>query len=877
MPTSPSLSSELRELSAKELARIKEQFAATGDGKAALLGRTALIESIIERLWKQYVFAESGGPADFAVVALGGFARLCLFPFSYFDVLFLHAGNGTEEKSKEPIRKFSQDLWDLGLKLSPATRTLAECGKFEAANSEFAISLLDCRYLAGDHRVFARLHDDVIPKLLARESDQIVKRLGELTRTRHGKFGSTVFHLEPNVKDGPGGLRDYNVVCWLSLLAAIERYHVWPSDDAVLPASIQGSFEAALNALMSIPCFLHFQHNRDDNTLTWESQDAAAAQKIGVAHSPRTLRAASDHGTGALSTAEWMRLYFSHARTVHHVCVQMLEEIPAARLSLHHQFQQLRSRLSNAEFLVEDGMLLLRQPAALDDPELILRAFRFMARHGLRLSSSTEAQMERAFPALEAVPPKGTELWHLLQEILVAPHAADALRALHALRLLTLLFPEFAGIDALVVRDYSHRFTVDEHTFVAIDNLHALRQSQSKWDQRYAELLEELEQPDLLYLALLLHDVGKGAKSDDHVRASVRIAETALERLDLDAPDCETVSFLIDRHLEMSAAMRRDIFDPETVRAFAEKVETPERLKMLCLLTYADIKAVNPEALTPWKAENIWQLYIATANYLNRSLDERLHVDAHDEVMAHLGTLALKVGKRLDDFLEGLPRRYLLTHPAAEVLAHLEMTTQLAKDPVQISLRRGRHWYELTLVTRDRPSLFATMAGVLAAWGMNIVKAAAFSNQSGVVVDTFYFTDRFRTLELNLPEWERFQTSIHDVLTGKADLERMLRDRLRSEKRRAPKVKVETRGKTDDACSAHSTLIEIIAQDQPGLLHRISSTFSREKCNIEIALIETEGETAIDVFYLTSAGAKLTAEHQVRLQEALLAEFSKAE
>jgi [protein-PII] uridylyltransferase len=665
------------------------------------------------------------------------------------------------------------------------------------------------------------------------------------------------------VKDGPGGLRDYNLASWLELITHLENHGAWPDEKSAPPASIRRPFEPALEFLMSVRCFLHFRHSRDDNTLTWEAQDEAATFHIGVA------------GTASLDASEWMRTYFGHARAIHRVCTRLLEEIPENRPSLYRQFQHLRSRLSNPEFSVVDGLIFLQETGTPGNPEMILRAFRFMARHGLRLSSAFERQVEEALPAIAADPPDGIELWHYLQEILLAPHAGDALREMHALRFLTLVMPEIAGIDALVVRDYLHRFTVDEHTFLAIQNLHQLRQSRSKWDQRYAELLEELEQPDLLYLALLLHDTGKGLKTDNHVQASVEIAEKCLERLELDSPDRETIIFLIERHLEMSAFLRRDIFDPETVHQFAERVETPERLKMLCLLTYADIKAVSPEALTPWKAENIWQLYIGVANHFLRNVDERFHADADDEVMAHLRTLAPAAGKKIENFLEGLPRRYLRTHAASDIVGHLGMASHLGEDPVQLALSRGRHWYELTLVTPDRPFLFATLAGVLAAWGMNIVKAAAFSNQAGIVVDTFYFTDRFRTLELNIPEWERFKSSIHDVLTGKADLQKMLRDRARSQKNAPPKVKVETRVQVDDNCSAQSTLVEVIAQDQPGFLHRVSSVFSRENCNIEIAIVETEGQTAIDVFYLTARKVKLTPEHQTSVREALLRELEQ--
>jgi [protein-PII] uridylyltransferase len=862
MPAKLPLAAELRELYTKEFVRLQQDFFTSGDGHAAVRGRTELVESIARRLWNEFISPHQDGPPDFALIALGGFGRATLFPYSDVDLLFLHAADAADEKLKSSTRTFSQELWDLRLKLSPATRDLAECDRFDPDNVEFTISLLDCRYLAGDRALFTRLHDTIVRRLVLRYAPLIIRHLAELTRSRHAKFGRTVFHLEPNVKDGPGGLRDYNVACWLALISAMESLRAWPAEKTPLPASAREPLNAALEFLLAVRCFLHFRHGRDDNSLAWDAQEEAATRKIGVSQSVEP------------TPSDWMRIYFGHARNINRICAQLLEELPTARPSLYRQFQSIRSRLSNDEFSVVGNLVFFRQPDVISDFYLFLRSFRFMARHGLIFSSTTESQISRALPSLSSELPKGAELWHLLQDILIAPHAADALRSMHALRLLTLFLPELQSIDALVVRDYSHRFTVDEHTFVAIENLHALRQSQSKWDQRYAELLEELEQPDLLYLALLLHDTGKGAKTDHHVGASVLIAADALARLDLDPPDRETVLFLIGSHLDMSAALRRDIFDPQTVRSFAEKVGTPERLKMLSLLTYADIKAVNPEALTPWKAENIWQLYIATSNYLDRTLDDRLAADTHDEVMEHLRTLAPAAGKRLQSFLEGLPRRYLLTHPAGEVLGHLEMAGRLDENPVQLGLRRGRHWFELTLITADRPNLFATMAGVLAAWGMNIVKAAAFSNQAGTVVDTFYFTDRFRTLELNLPEWERFKANIHDVLLGRVDLSKMLRDRLRSDKHRPTKIRVDTRIEFDDACSAHSTLVEVIAQDQPGLLHRISSQFSRQHCNIEIALIETEGQTAIDVFYLTAGRAKLTPQHQSLLRATLLADLA---
>ena len=422
-----------------------------------------------------------------------------------------------------------------------------------------------------------------------------MQRLAEVTSTRHLRFGDTIFHLEPNLKDGPGGLRDTHVTQWLSTIAALDPGRRWPESlspqhnaDAELPN--------AMEFLSASRCYLHYRSKRDENVISWEAQDEMAARGIATHDGP-------------LSSAEWMRLYFRHARAIYRNTTQLLEQVPRDRSSLYRSFQRWRSRVSNEDFSVVDGRVYLQQSAGARDPLVALRLFTFIARHGVALSLETERRLKNAHRALADAMPQDARLWEHLRELLALPHAAEALRVMHSLSLLTRAIPEFETIDSLVLRDLYHRYTVDEHSLLAIEILHRLKDNDVEWLQPFGELLTELERPELLFLALLLHDTGKGLAGTDHVHNSLQLAAAAVERMGLGTEDAQTVCFLIATHLEMSSTMRRrDIYDPETVRDLAGKMGTPERLKMLTLLTLADIKSVNPEALTPWKAENLWRL-----------------------------------------------------------------------------------------------------------------------------------------------------------------------------------------------------------------------------------------------------------------------------
>ena len=859
MQESPTPLSVLGPQAEAERQKIRHSFESGTSARETLYALCQLADQHVCQIFDEVLRVQSREPAGLCLIALGGYGRRMLFPYSDLDILFLFGSDKTEQEFRPLISEFSRTLWDLGFRVSSAGRTLEECKRIEEDNAEFHLALLDRRFLAGDSTLFEKLDEKVLPGSEKQARPFLLAQLHKLTRDRLTRYGNTIFHLEPNVKDSPGGMRDYQATIWLRQLAEEKK------GIRNITAAEEEMCSSAVDFLSATRCFLHYNNGRNDNTLTYELQEAAAGHALGI-------------GDGVARTpSDWMRQYFRHARTLNRQLWRYLEQKAPVPLTLRQRLMNA-ARASKIEagdgkyFQVRDGMLEVVDLSALSDRAITYSLFAECARTGTPLSREAERSIGYVLIHPE-LPPKNTEMpWENLREILGSDYPGLALRPMQRLGLLMEVLPEFALIDSLVVRDFYHRYTVDEHTLRTIEHLQELADPPDERGAHFAQLWKTAERRDLLILALLLHDVGKGMPVENHVTGSLAALDSAAKRLKLSPEEKSEIHALIEHHLDMSATVqRRDIFDPATVAGFAESVTNQERLQRLCLLTYADIHAVNPEALTPWKAEMLWQLFVATSNYFSRTLDsDRLH--AHDEVSL-LGRIKAFAGgastQEIERFLEGFPRRYLAVHSPEEIAAHFGQYRKLSEEPVQTQVAATRHGFALTVLTPDRPALFSTISGVLAGWGMNINKAEAFANAAGIILDTFHFTDLHRTLELNPGEIARFRKSLEDVLNGKATLETLLKGRVSASRGRVPKVTVETRINFDDSSSAHCTLLEVVTQDHPGLLYDMGSALARLGCNIEVALIDTEGHKAIDVFYLTAQGKKLTAHKQELLREVL--------
>jgi [protein-PII] uridylyltransferase len=860
--------SVLGPLAEDERQRIRQQFEAGGSAQDTLRALCELADRTAQQIFGEVLRVNNAEPQGLSLVALGGYGRRLLFPYSDLDILFLFGNEKAEAEFRPLIADFSRTLWDLGFRVSSAGRTLEECKRIEEDNAEFHLALLDRRFLAGDEELFDRLTKKILAGPEKQARPFMLAELTKLTKERHARYGNTIYHLEPNVKDAPGGLRDYQAAAWLRQIANGQK-DGWKNS-----AGEEELAAYAVDFLSAIRCFLHYSNGRNDNTLTYELQTAAAERSLGVAHG-----AARD---AKRSPEEWMRLYFRQARILNRLLLRYIEQKPAAQPTFRERFfsaaRSARAEIGKGKpFAVRDGLLEVVDEPALSDRAVTFALFAEAARTGIPLSREAERAIFYILKHPE-LPQKNTQVnWSMLREILAADYPSMALRPMQRLSLLMEVLPEFKAIDSLVVRDFYHRYTVDEHSLRTIEHLQELAEPPDERAAHFRQLWKTVDRRDLLILALLLHDVGKGMPVENHITGSLEALDSAAARLRLSAYEIGEIHFLIEHHLAMSeTTQRRDIFDPGTVSAFADTVTTQERLQRLCLMTYADIHAVNPEALTPWKAEMLWQLFVATSNHFSRTLDrDRLHASDEVPLLEQVSSQAGGAKKaEVERFLEGFPRRYSAVHSAPEIAAHFQLYQKLGTEPVQTELKARHHSFSLTLLTADRPALFATISGVLAGWGMNIVKADAFANAAGVVLDTFQFVDLHHTLELNPSEIARFQKSLADIVNGKAPLEPLLKGRESASKAKPPKVAVETRIGYDDTSSAHSTLLEIMVQDRPGLLYDVGSALARLGCNIDVALIDTEGQKAIDVFYLTERGKKLSQQKQELLREVLQSTLS---
>src|SRR6201987_6173205 len=868
--------------------RLRLKHSSGAGGLEIVRDRAALLDVILRHLFDGALegssFAERTPPV--ALLAIGGFGRGELSPYSDVDILFLHDSLRLGAEVTEIVEQVLYMLWDVGFKVGHSTRSINDA--IHLANSDVLTktSLLESRFLAGDHRLHSKFRRDFFERCVREQVKSYLKWRLENQDERHRKYGGSVFMQEPNVKNGCGGLRDYHNLQWIcffrdgvmSTAKLVERKYISESDCR--------SIDRAYDFLLRVRTELHYLSKRASNVLTLFLQGQIASK---LSYPQKNVLRRSE---------TFMRDYYQHARTIYLTTKRVTEQflLPAITEKEEKQvFGFLANRKLKTErfdgFYSHERLIYFENREIFhEDPFRLMRVFLYAQQREMELSPDLQQLIRRRMRLVNRTFQYARAARETFQAILSRKgQVGRVLRMMHEVDFLGRYLPEFGDLTCLVQHEFFHRYTADEHTLVCIEKLDSLIDTEDPKLAQYKTLFRNVEDPYVLYLALLLHDTGKASAARHHAEASALSAQKVAARLQLSAERRRKLILLVDHHMTLSEiAQRRNLEDPATIADFAETVRSPENLDALMLLTLADGQGTGGQNWSDWKETLVWHLYHATSSYLN---DERKYfAERRIEREDLQEAVAKKMAKDFDEEIEvhfhSMPDRYFQSHQINEIIGHLRLFRAFLEsrfsDPAP-ALSAVVKWHskpdqghsECWICTWDRAALMAKIAGSFAAGTINILSADAYTRVDTLMLGVF----RVCKTSFRPVTDERDQKLVESVL--QTSLEKIDYDfgplLERARKRTAFHLPLgmdfPTKLVISNQIHPNYTVIDLQTADRLGLLYDVLFRLSRAGVNIALSRVATEKGAAFDSFYVTDLdGRKITDERFLHsLQDSLLA------
>jgi len=827
-------------------------------------------------------------PKRVTLAAVGSYGRGAVAFRSDADVrLIVEPGVRSHDAAAEFVECLLYPLWDVGLSVGHQVMDGPEAVELAQSDLATATSLLDLRLLAGDEGLLRELSERAWSGIFSEgELGRFIERLEEEVSGRHARFGASVYLLEPDVKSGAGGLRDLDVARW----AARARYRVGESENVwaelvrlgVLVAREAQEIEAAEEFLWRVRNRLHAHAGRRSDRLTFDEQETIGWD-LGYGD-----RAEPSEDAKAAAAERLMQDYYLHARSITRAREQILIRATPPR----RRGRPIELDLGEGVRLF-DGQITFSSEQLASDPSLALRAYVNLVRNRAPLLPFAREAIVRCASdptwceALRASPAAAKAFVELLCTVADVPTKNGSIAAeLHDVGLLLAMVPEFAPVTGRVHHDVYHVYTVDVHSVAALDSLRAMCRGDLAHERPLASrLAAEIARPRPLFLATLLHDVGKGypdstGSRKNHSVSGAELCDVILPRLGLGAEECAEARSLVLGHLAMyHTATRRDLDDPSTAEEFCKAVRGREGLRDLFLLTLADIGTTSPTALTSWKARMLDELYLAADAYLSGGNKHAADEERIKAVKDAAGALWKGQHHYLEEFVDSMPERYLLANTPEAIVAHAEVARSRGANVVAAALVPSRHpeVSELCVVAKDSPGLLAKISAAITAGRLEVLGAQVYSRTihgASEAVDLFWVRDRTEGVQGTGRALPRLLRDLETVCAEGVDSEEFLRERTGqgSPWRERPSPAVLTDVVVDGRASPRHTILEVFAKDRPGLLYTLARTIHELGLSIALSKINTEGTKVADVFYVNELnGTKVESSARVaEIKERLL-------